>query len=126
WGLGYEELKQVNPRLVMLRISGFGQTGPYRERAGFGRVAEAVSGLTNLIGDLEGPPMTPGVPLGDLITGLLGSWAAMVALYHRDARGGEGQMIDLGLYESVFRILEFDPIMFDQNGEVHHRNGNRV
>src|SRR5579871_101933 len=126
WGLGFEELRQVNPGVIMLRISGFGQTGPYRGRAGFGRVAEAMGGLTNLIGEPDGPPMTPGIPLGDLVTGLLGSWATMVALYHRDARGGEGQVIDLGLYESVFRLLEFDPIQYEQLHSVHTRAGNQL
>ncbi len=134
WGLSYEELRKVNPRIILLRISGFGQTGPYRDRGGFGRVAEAMGGLTNLIGEQDGAPMTPGVPLGDLITGLMGSWAIMIALYHRDARGGEGQVIDLGLYESVFRILEFDPIQFDQieddpehpEARVHTRSGNQL
>jgi crotonobetainyl-CoA:carnitine CoA-transferase CaiB-like acyl-CoA transferase len=127
WGLGYDELEKINPRLIMLRISGFGQTGPLRERGGFGRVAEAMGGLTNLIGETEpGPPMTPGIPLGDLITGLVGSWATLVALYNRDARGGQGQVIDLGLYESVFRILEFDPIQFDQLQSVHMREGNQL
>jgi crotonobetainyl-CoA:carnitine CoA-transferase CaiB-like acyl-CoA transferase len=127
WGLGYEELAQINPRIILVRISGFGQTGPYRERGGFGRVAEAMSGLTNLIGEPEpGPPMTPGYPMGDLITGLVGSWATMVALYNRDARGGTGQVIDLGLYESVFRILEFDPIQYDQLHVVHTRHGNQL
>ncbi|MEA2641658.1 MAG: hypothetical protein QOF51_3052 [Chloroflexota bacterium] len=130
WGIGYDDLKQVNPRIILLRISGFGQTGPYRERGGFGRVAEAMGGLTNLIGEKDGAPMTPGIPLGDLITGLVGSWATMVALYHRDALGGEGQEIDLGLYESVFRILEFDPIQYDQVDDpvrrVHTREGNQL
>jgi crotonobetainyl-CoA:carnitine CoA-transferase CaiB-like acyl-CoA transferase len=134
WGLGYEELKKVNPRLILLRISGFGQTGPYRDRGGFGRVAEAMGGLTNLIGETDGAPMTPGIPLGDLITGLMGSWAVMIALYHRDARGGDGQIIDLGLYESVFRLLEFDPIQYDQipddpkrpEARVHTRSGNQL
>lgn len=126
WGIGYEELREVNPRIILLRISGFGQTGPLSERGGFGRVAEAMGGLTNLIGEKGGPPMTPGIPLGDLITGLLGSWATMVALYHRDARGGEGQVIDLGLYESVFRLLEFDPVQYDQLHSVHTREGNQL
>ena len=134
WGIDYDELTKVNPRIILLRISGFGQTGPYKLRGGFGRVAEAMGGLTNLIGEKGGPPMTPGIPLGDLITGLVGSWAIMVALYHRDARGGEGQVIDLGLYESIFRILEFDPIQYDQIPDdpehparrVHTREGNQL
>jgi crotonobetainyl-CoA:carnitine CoA-transferase CaiB-like acyl-CoA transferase len=126
WGLGYDELKIANPRVVLLRISGFGQTGPYRDRPGFGRTAEAISGLTNLIGEPDGPPMSPGYPLGDLISGLFGAWAVMMALYYRDARGGEGQVIDLALYEAVFRLLEFDPIQYDQLQTIHKRTGNRV
>jgi formyl-CoA transferase len=110
----------------MLRISGFGQTGPYKNRAGFGRVAEAMSGLTNLIGEPDGPPMSPGYPLGDLIAGIFGALSVMIALYHRDLRGGEGQVIDLALYEAVFRFLDFDPIQYDQMKTVHMRTGNRV
>ena len=125
WGLGYERLAEVTPRLILLRISGYGQTGPYSARPGFGRVAEAMGGLSNLIGEPDGPPMTPGVPLGDFISGLLGAYAVMVALHHRD-RQGEGQTIDLALYEAVFRLLEFDAIQLDQLGTVHTRLGNRV
>ena len=126
WGIGYDVLKSVNPGLVLLRVSGFGQTGPYRSRPGFGRVAEAVGGLTNLIGEADGPPMSPGYPLGDLISGLFGAMSVMVALYHRDLHGGEGQTIDLALYEAVFRLLDFDAIQFDQLGTVHRRTGNQI
>jgi len=126
WGIGYEAIRAIDPRIIMLRISGFGQTGPYKNRAGFGRVAEAMSGLTNLIGEPDGPPMSPGYPLGDLIAGIFGSLSVMMALYHRDLRGGEGQMIDLALYEAVFRFLDFDPIQYDQMKTVHMRTGNRV
>ncbi|MFB3120833.1 MAG: CaiB/BaiF CoA transferase family protein [Candidatus Binatia bacterium] len=126
WGLGYDELKAVNSRIILLRISGFGQTGPHRERPGFGRIAEAMSGLTNLIGEPEGPPMSPGYPLGDLVAGLFGAFAIMMALYHRDQRQGEGQVIDLALYESIFRLLDFDPIQYDQLQTLHTRTGTRV
>jgi crotonobetainyl-CoA:carnitine CoA-transferase CaiB-like acyl-CoA transferase len=126
WGLSESVLRAVEPRLVMLRISGFGQTGPYKGRAGFGRVAEAMSGLTNLIGEPDGPPMTPGYPLGDLIAGLFGALSVMMALHHRDVRGGEGQVIDLALYEAVFRLLDYDPLQYDQLQQVHTRTGNRV
>ena len=126
WGIGYEEIRAIDPRIILLRISGFGQSGPYKNRAGFGRVAEAMSGLTNLIGEPDGPPMSPGYPLGDLIAGIFGSLSVMMALYHRDLRGGEGQMIDLALYEAVFRFLDFDPIQYDQMKIVHKRTGNRV
>jgi succinyl-CoA--D-citramalate CoA-transferase len=126
WGIGYDAIRAIDLRVIMLRISGFGQTGPYKNRAGFGRVAEAMSGLTNLIGEPDGPPMSPGYPLGDLIAGIFGSLSVMMALYHRDLRGGEGQMIDLALYEAVFRFLDFDPIQYDQMKVVHKRTGNRV
>jgi succinyl-CoA--D-citramalate CoA-transferase len=126
WGIGYDILRTIEPKIIMLRISGFGQTGPYKNRAGFGRVAEAMSGLTNLIGEPDGPPMSPGYPLGDLIAGIFGALSVMIALYHRDLRGGEGQVIDLALYEAVFRFLDFDPIQYDQMKTVHMRTGNRV
>jgi crotonobetainyl-CoA:carnitine CoA-transferase CaiB-like acyl-CoA transferase len=126
WGIGYDAIHAIDPRIILLRISGFGQTGPYKNRAGFGRVAEAMSGLTNLIGEADGPPMSPGYPLGDLIAGIFGSLSIMMALYHRDLRGGEGQVIDLALFEAVFRFLDFDPIQYDQMKTVHMRTGNRV
>ena len=126
WGIGPDVIRAIDPRIIMLRISGFGQTGPYKNRAGFGRVAEAMSGLTNLIGEPDGPPMSPGYPLGDLIAGIFGSLSIMMALYHRDLRGGEGQVIDLALFEAVFRFLDFDPIQYDQMKIVHKRTGNRV
>jgi formyl-CoA transferase len=126
WGLDYDTLRAIEAKIIMLRISGFGQTGPYKNRAGFGRVAEAMSGLTNLIGEPDGPPMSPGYPLGDLIAGIFGALSVMIALYHRDARGGQGQVIDLALYEAVFRFLDFDPIQYDQMKSVHMRTGNRV
>lgn len=126
WGIGYDALRSIDPRIILLRISGFGQDGPYKSRAGFGRVAEAMSGLTNLIGEPDGPPMSPGYPLGDLIAGIFGALSVMMALYHRDARNGEGQVIDLALYEAVFRLLDFDPIQYDQMKTVHMRTGNRV
>ena len=125
WGIGYDVLKSINPGLVLLRVSGFGQTGQYRSRPGFGRVAEAIGGLTNLIGEADGPPMSPGYPFGDLISGLFGAMSVMVALYHRDLHGGEGQTIDLALYEAVFRLLDFDAIQFEQLGTVHLRTGNQ-
>jgi crotonobetainyl-CoA:carnitine CoA-transferase CaiB-like acyl-CoA transferase len=126
WGIGYDAIRAIDPKIILLRISGFGQTGPYKNRAGFGRVAEAMGGLTNLIGEADGPPMSPGYPLGDLIAGIFGSLSIMMALYHRDLRGGEGQVIDLALFEAVFRFLDFDPIQYDQMQTVHMRTGNRV
>jgi succinyl-CoA:(S)-malate CoA-transferase subunit B len=106
WGLGWEVLKKINPRLVMLRVTGYGQTGPYKDRPGFARVAHAVGGLAYLAGMPKGTPMTPGsTTLGDYMTGLYGCLGVMLALRHRDLTG-EGQYVDAALYESVFRCTE--------------------
>jgi crotonobetainyl-CoA:carnitine CoA-transferase CaiB-like acyl-CoA transferase len=126
WGIGYDVISAIEPRAVLLRISGFGQTGPYKDRPGFGRVAEAMSGLTHLIGDADGPPMSPGYPLGDLISGLFGALSVMIALYQRDARHGPAQVIDLALYEALFRLMDFDAIQYEKTGVIHTRSGNQV
>jgi len=126
WGIGYDVIKSIEPKAILLRISGFGQTGPYKDRPGFGRIAEAMSGLTHLIGEKDGPPMSPGYPLGDLIAGLFGAFSVMAALYKRDALKGPSQYIDLALYESLFRLLDFDAIQYHQTGVVHARSGNQV
>jgi len=125
WGLGFQELREVNPRLVLLRISGFGQTGPYAERAGFGTLAEAMSGFAAITGEPDGPPTLPPFGLADGIAGMTGAVATMMALYHRDARGGEGQEIDLSILEPLVTILGPQPIVYDQLGEVQQRTGNR-
>jgi crotonobetainyl-CoA:carnitine CoA-transferase CaiB-like acyl-CoA transferase len=101
-------------------------TGPYKDHPGFGRVAEAMSGLTHLIGEPDGPPMSPGYPLGDLVAGLFGAFSVMVALYKRDALAGPSQVIDLALYEALFRLMDFDAIQYARTGVVHGRCGNRV
>jgi len=106
WGLGYEELKKVNPRIIMLRITGYGQTGPYRDRPCFGRIANAFSGLTFLAGEPNGPPVTPGsATLADYGSGLFGALGVLLALRARDLTG-VGQVIDIALYESMFRMLD--------------------
>jgi crotonobetainyl-CoA:carnitine CoA-transferase CaiB-like acyl-CoA transferase len=125
WGLGYDDLKEINPRLVLVRISGFGQTGPYRERAGFGTLAEAMSGFAAITGEPDGPPTLPPFGLADGIAGVTGAVATMMALYHRDARGGEGQEIDLAILEPLVTVLGPQPIVYDQLGEVQQRMGNR-
>ena len=106
WGLGFEDLRKVNPRLVMLRVTGYGQTGPYKDRPGFARIGHAVGGLTYLAGKPGEIPVTPGsTSLGDYMTGMYGAIGVLIALRHRDATG-EGQVIDAALYESVFRVLD--------------------
>jgi crotonobetainyl-CoA:carnitine CoA-transferase CaiB-like acyl-CoA transferase len=126
WGLAYEALREVNPRLVMLSISAFGQTGPYSPRAGFGTLAEAMSGYAHMTGSPDGPPMLPGFGLADGITGLCGAYAIMVALHERDTMSGLGQSIDLAIYEPLMTVLGHPFIEFDQLGIVAERLGSRL
>lgn len=106
WGLGWEQLHAANPRLIMLRVSGYGQDGPKRDEPGFAAIAEAMGGLRHLTGEPGRVPVRAGVSLGDTIAGLHGAMGVLLALYERDARGGKGQMIDVALYESVFNLTE--------------------
>jgi crotonobetainyl-CoA:carnitine CoA-transferase CaiB-like acyl-CoA transferase len=126
WGLGPGELLARNPRLVLLRVSGFGQTGPYRRRPGFGTLAEALSGFVHMTGEPDRPPVLPPIALADEVAALLGAYAVMVALYHRDARGGGGQVIDLSLVEGLFGITGPVAAVFDTLGLVSGRHGNRI
>jgi crotonobetainyl-CoA:carnitine CoA-transferase CaiB-like acyl-CoA transferase len=123
WGLGWEDLRQHNPKLVMVRITGYGQTGPYKGRPGFGRIANAFGGLSFLAGDPDRPPSTPGSPtIPDYLAGLYGAYGAMMALRARETTG-EGQMIDIGLYEPIFRFLDELPSAFHANGFIRQRMG---
>ena len=123
WGLGWDVLHELNPRLVMLRVTGYGQTGPYRERPGFARVAHAVGGLAYLAGMPRGVPVTPGsTTLGDYMTGLYGCIGILMALRHRD-RTGEGQYVDAALYESVFRCTGELAPAYGMYGVVRERKG---
>ena len=126
WGLGWEALHERNPRLVMVRVTGFGQTGPYRERAGFGTLAESMSGFAHINGHPDGPPTLPPFALADGITGLSGAFLTMAALRARDLTGGPGQMIDLAIYEPIFWILGPQAAVYDQLGVVQGRTGNRA
>lgn len=126
WGLGPERLCEENPRLVYLRMSGYGQTGPYRERGAFDRVAAAFSGVTYASGDPEGPPMRSGFALADYMAASTNAFAIAMALYHRDAGGdGRGQVIDLALYEPLLRASEATAVVYDRFGVVRERAGNR-
>ena len=126
WNLDPDELLVRNPRLVVLRVSGFGQTGPYRRRPGFGSLAEAMSGYAHMTGFPDGPPVLPPVALADEVAGLLGAFAVMLALYHRDARGGSGQVIDLSLIEALFGITGPVAAAHQTIGVVPGRLGNRI
>jgi crotonobetainyl-CoA:carnitine CoA-transferase CaiB-like acyl-CoA transferase len=123
-GLAYEDLRQVNPRIVLLSVSGFGQTGPYAARAGYDRIAQAFGGLLHITGFPDRPPVRPGVSIADYQTALFGALSLMMALHHRDARGGPGQHIDLALYESVYRFTDVLTAAYDRLGQVRQRQGN--
>jgi crotonobetainyl-CoA:carnitine CoA-transferase CaiB-like acyl-CoA transferase len=126
WGLGWDVLSALNPRLVMVRVTGFGQTGPYRRRAGFGTLAEAMSGFAHVTGEPDGPPTLPPFGLADGVAAYFGCFASMFAIYDRDVRGsGQGQFIDLAIYEPIFALLGPQPIIYDQLGVVQNRTGNR-
>ncbi len=127
WGLGWDVLKAVNPRLVMLRVSGYGQTGPYSKKPGFGRIGNAFGGISFLAGDPDRPPATPGsATLADYMSGLYGALGVLMALRARDAEGpdqGKGQQIDIGLYEPIFRILDELAPAYDKVGYIRQRMG---
>lgn len=126
WNLGPERLLERNPGLVVCRVSGFGQDGPYARRAGFGTVAEAMSGYAHLTGEPDRPPVLPPIALADEVAGLLGAYAIMLALYRRDARGGGGQVIDLSLFEGLFGLTGPVAAVYEKLGLVTQRHGNRV
>ncbi len=127
WGLGYEELNEVNPKLILARVSGFGQFGPYKSRPGFGSLAEAMSGFADMNGQPDGPPTMPGFALADSTAALYGALGVMYALYQRDAQGGgAGQYIDLAILEPLFSILGPRATLYDQLGVVPRRMGSRA
>jgi formyl-CoA transferase len=122
WGLGYDTLKAINPRLVMVRISGFGQDGPYRDKLGFGAIGESMGGMRYITGYPDRAPVRVGISIGDSLTGLYAVIGALMALRHRDA-SGEGQVIDAALYESVFSMMESMLPEYSQGGFVRERTG---
>ncbi|MGH2697129.1 MAG: CaiB/BaiF CoA transferase family protein, partial [Actinomycetota bacterium] len=125
WGLGPEELLGRNPRLVVLRVSGFGQTGPYARRPGFGTLAESLSGFVHMNGEADGRPLLPPIALADEVAALLGAFAVMVALHHRE-RSGTGQLIDQSLFEGLFGLTGPLALAFDRLGLVTGRHGGRL
>jgi len=126
WGLGYEELKKENPKLILARISGYGQTGPYAQRPGFAAVAEAFGGLRYVTGEADRPPVRPNLSLGDSVAGLHAALGILMALYHRDVRGGSGQVIDVALYEAVLNLMEGTIPEYDKAGVKREREGMRL
>jgi formyl-CoA transferase len=127
WGLGYDDLAAQNPRVVMVRISGYGQTGPNAGRPGFANVAEAFGGLRYVSGHADRPPVRTGVSIGDSLAGLHAAYATLAAIHERDVVGsGRGQVVDCALYESVFNMMESLLPEYDRLGFVRERTGSRL
>jgi len=124
--LAPETLRNANPRLVVVRVSAFGQSGPYSDRPGFGTLAEAFSGLADISGYEGQPPLLAPFALADEVAGLFATWSLLMALYHRDTEDGTGQVIDISLYESLFNILGPLPTLYKANGVLQKRNGSRL
>lgn len=125
WGLGYDRLREVNPDVVLVRVTGFGQDGPYASRPAFGTLIEAMSGFAAATGEPGGSPTLPPFGLADSIAGITGALSAILALYHRAANGGRGQEIDLAIFDPLVTVLGPQPTVFDQLGLVQERTGNR-
>lgn len=125
WGLGYDRLREINPKVILVRVTGFGQYGPYSRRPGFGTIAEAMSGFAAITGEPDGPPTLPPIGLADSIAAMAAASATMMALYHRDARGGTGQVVDLSILEPIMATIGPQFIVYDQLGLVQTRTGNR-
>jgi crotonobetainyl-CoA:carnitine CoA-transferase CaiB-like acyl-CoA transferase len=125
WGIGWDELHAINPRLIMVRITGFGQDGPYRDRAGYGSVAEAMSGFRHLSGEPDRPPVRVGISIGDAIAATQGFVGALMALFARDRPGGtgRGQMVDVALYEAMWMYMESTLPEFEKLGRVRGPSG---
>ena len=130
WGLGYDDLSRDNAGLVMLRLSGFGQSGPYRDQAGFGAVGESMGGMRYITGFPDRPPVRPNISIGDALASLHGVIGAMMALHHRNANGGrkdgKGQVVDVALYEAVFNMMESTLPEYDMFGEIRERTGTNL
>ena len=123
WGLGWEELHRLHPGLIMVRVSGFGQSGPYKDRPGFAAIAESMGGLRYLVGEPGRAPVRTGVSLGDTLASLYGVIGAMMAMHHLKVNGGSGQFIDVALYEAVFGVMESLIPEYSTQGFVRERSG---
>ncbi len=122
WSLGWEQLSAANPRLVMVRVSGYGQTGPYAGRAGFGAIGEAMGGLRYVVGDPVAPPARVGISIGDALAATFACVGALSALHHRE-KSGRGQVVDSAIYEAVLGMMESLVTDYDQTGYIRERTG---
>ena len=126
WNLGWEPLSAINPKLIMVRLSGYGQTGPYKDRPGFGIIGEAMGGMRHITGYPDRAPVRVGVSIGDAIAAMYGAIGALMALHHRHANGGNGQVVDVALYEAVFSLMESMLPEFGMTGFVRERTGSSL
>ena len=126
WGMGYEELKALNQGIIMVRVSGYGQTGPNSARPGFANVLEGFGGLRYMSGYPDRPPVRTGLSLGDTLSGLHAALGALTAVYHRDVNGGTGQIVDVAIYESIFNMMESSLAEFDKFGHIRERTGAKL
>jgi formyl-CoA transferase len=126
WGLSYETMQAANPDIVLVRVSGYGQDGPYRDKAGFGTPAAAIGGLTYITGFPDRPPISVPIALADYLAGMFGALGATTALLERERHHQGGQWVDVSLYESVFRLLEAVVPAYGKNGNIRERQGNRT
>jgi formyl-CoA transferase len=122
WGCGYEELSKINPKLIMIRVSGYGQTGPYSHQAGFGAIGEAMGGLRYVVGDPSTPPSRMGISIGDELAATFACLGALAALHYRE-KAGRGQVVDSAIYEAVLAMMESLVTEFDKTGYIRERTG---
>lgn len=126
WGMGYPELRALNEGLIMVRVSGYGQTGPFAARPGYANVAEGFGGIRYISGDPDRPPVRTGLSLGDTLAGLHAALGALTAVYHRDVNGGTGQIVDVAIYEAIFNMMESTLAEYDKFGHVRERLGAKI
>ncbi|WP_188456240.1 CaiB/BaiF CoA transferase family protein [Virgibacillus oceani] len=127
WNIGYDQLSAINPGIIMVRVSGYGQTGPYRDKTGFGSVGESMGGIRHLTGYPDRAPTRAGISLGDSLAAMYAVIGALMAVYHRDVKGtGEGQIVDVALYEAVFSLMESMLPEYDKFGVVRQRTGSSL
>ncbi len=126
WGMGYEELRKLNPGLIMVRVSGYGQTGPYASRPGYANVAEGVGGIRFTSGYPDRPPVRVGISIGDTLAGLHAALGALTAVYHRDVNGGKGQIVDVAIYEAIFNMMESTLAEYDKLGHIRQCSGAKL
>ncbi|HMS39274.1 MAG TPA: CaiB/BaiF CoA-transferase family protein [Pyrinomonadaceae bacterium] len=126
WGMSYENLRESNKGLIMVRVSGWGQTGPYSSRPGYANVAEGVGGMRYTSGYPDRPPVRTGTSIGDTLAGLHAALGALTAVYHRDVNGGEGQVVDVAIYEAIFNMMESTLAEYDKLGHIRERQGAKL